>query len=154
MLAEIGESMSVWYASPQVNGEQRSWARAILSAAGRQREVDDEHYLDLATAISGSGPAYFFLVIEALIDAGVHIGLPRDMATELAVQTAVGSSLIMRETSRHPAMLRNAVTSPGGTTAEALFVLENAGIRGTFVQAVLAAFERAQALGAEASSSS
>ena len=147
MLAEVGEAMSVWIASPAVNAEQRSWARSLLNAAGRQWEVTEEKYLDLATAVSGSGPAYFFLVIEALIDAAVHIGLPRDMATELAVQTAAGSALIMRETARHPAVLRNAVTSPGGTTAEALLVLEAAGLRAAFVEAVVAAYQKAQALG-------
>jgi len=147
MLAEVGEAMSVWIASPSVNEEQRGWTRALLSAAGHQWEVTEEKYLDLATAVSGSGPAYFFLVIEALIDAGVHIGLPRDMATELAVQTAAGSALLMRETKRHPAALRNAVTSPGGTTAEALLVLESSGLRAAFVEAVIAAYEKAQSLG-------
>src|SRR5690606_34352578 len=103
----------------------RAQARAILQALGREVFVADEKYLDVATAINGSGPAYFFLFLEALIDAGVHLGLTRAVAEELVLQTALGSVLMVRETGKHPAELKNAVTSPGGTTAAALFEFED-----------------------------
>lgn len=147
MLAEIGWAMSVWVATEDVSQKQRAWVRTLLSAVGREVEVPEEKYLDMATALSGSGPAYFFLVIEALIDAGVHIGLPRDLAQELVVQTAAGSALAVRETGRHPAALRNAVTSPAGTTAAALRELEAASVRAAFLEAVIAAYQRSQELG-------
>jgi pyrroline-5-carboxylate reductase len=147
MLAEVGWAMSVWTATGAVNEEQRGWVRKLLQSVGREVEVPDEKYIDMATALSGSGPAYFFLVIEALIDAGVHIGLPRELAQELVLQTAAGSAIAVRETGRHPAALRNAVTSPGGTTAAALRELEGAGVRAAFLEAVIAAHQRSQELG-------
>ncbi|MSQ27693.1 MAG: pyrroline-5-carboxylate reductase [Dehalococcoidia bacterium] len=145
--AQIGQGMSVWTAAPAVTDAQKANARALLGALGREIYVSAEHYLDMATAVSGSGPAYVFLVLEALIDAGVHIGLPRDMAGLLALQTLQGSAIYAAETGAHPAHLRNLVTSPGGTTAAALLELEAGALRAVFTKAVAAAYHRAQELG-------
>ncbi len=145
--AQIGQGMSVWTATPGVSDEQKSTAKAILAALGDEIYVAAEHYLDMATAVSGSGPAYVFLVLEALTDAAVHIGLSRDIAERLALQTIVGSALFAKESKLHPAVLRNMVTSPGGTTTEALFEMEQGGLRGIFMQAVEAAYQKSIALG-------
>ena len=145
--AQIGQGMSVWTAAPAVTEAQKANAKAVLGALGREIYVSAEHYLDMATAVSGSGPAYVFLVLEALTDAGVHIGLPRDMAALLALQTLQGSALYAAETGGHPAHLRNLVTSPGGTTAAALLELETGALRAVFTKAVAAADHRAQELG-------
>ncbi len=147
MPAQIGEGMTVWTATPGVNAVQRAMVEGILETLGKQVYVKDEKFLDMATAISGSGPAYFFLVIEALIDAAVHMGFSREVATELVVQTAVGSARAMQATAKHPAELRNMVTSPGGTTTEALLKLEQGGLRGLIMEAVVAAYEKAKKLG-------
>ncbi|MBI2847183.1 MAG: pyrroline-5-carboxylate reductase [Chloroflexi bacterium] len=147
--ARIGEGMTVWTATKEVNAVQREWAKSILEALGQAVYVDDEKYLDMATAVSASGPAYVFLFIESLIDAGVHIGLPRDISYKLVLQTVLGSTLLVQKLGAHPAELRNMVTSPGGTTAEALLALEETGFRASVVQAVIAAFEKAKALGEE-----
>ena len=145
--AQIGQGMSVWTATPQVSEAQRNTARQILSSMGRELEVHDERYIDMATALSGSGPGYVFLFLEALIDAGVHIGLPRDQAELLARQTLLGSAMLADESGQHPAELRNMVTSPGGTTAEGIAALEDGGFRATVTQAVIAAFEKSRQLG-------
>jgi pyrroline-5-carboxylate reductase len=100
----------------------------------------------MATALSGSGPAYVFLFIEALIDAGVHVGLPRDIAQNLSIQTIIGSAHMLQKTGKHPAELKNMVTSPGGTTADALLQLENGRFRSLVINAVVAAFDKAQKL--------
>jgi pyrroline-5-carboxylate reductase len=149
--AQVGQGMSVWTATDSVTAKQREAVQTILQSMGREINVPDEKYIDMATAISGSGPAYLFLILEALTDAGVHIGLPRDTAQELAVQTMVGAGHVAQETGRHPAELKNAVTSPGGTTAEALLQLEDGGIRAIISQAVIAAYEKAQELGGQSS---
>ena len=101
----------------------------------------------MVTAVSGSGPAYVFLFIEALADAGVHVGLPRDLATTMALQTVLGSARYMEATKRHPAELKNQVTSPAGTTADGLRELEGHGLRAAVLEAVIAAYERSKALG-------
>jgi len=147
--AQIGEGMTVWTATPAVSAEGREAARAVFGALGREAYVPEEKYLDMATGLSGSGPAYVFLFIEALIDAGVHIGLSRDLATTMALQTVLGSARYAIETQRHPAELRDQVTSPGGTTAEALRELEAAGFRAAVLEAVIAAYEKSKALGEE-----
>ena len=146
--AQIGQGMSVWTVTEAVSPELRESARRVLGALGQEMYVADEHYLDLATAVSGSGPGYVFLILEAYIDAAVHAGFSRQQATDLVLQTVIGSALYARETGRHPADLRNAVTSPAGTTAAGLHELEKAGLRAAFVEAVLAAAERSRALGA------
>jgi len=145
--AQVGMGMSVWTATPQVTAEQKANASALLRAAGKEVYVADEHYVDMATALSGSGPAYVLLFLEALTDAGVHIGLPRDQASLLALQTLAGTAKLVEETGKHPAELRNMVTSPGGTTTEGLLALEANGVRAAVIEAVLAAYEKSLALG-------
>jgi pyrroline-5-carboxylate reductase len=147
--AQIGQGMSVWTAAQHVSEEQRAVAKVILAAVGDELYVESEHYLDMSTAINGSGPAYVFLFIEALIDAGVHVGLPRDVAERLALQTVAGSAQFAKETGLHPAVLRNMVTSPGGTTTEALLALQRGGLPATVIAAVTAAYEKSLALGRE-----
>ena len=145
--AQVGEGMTVWTATPEVSEAQRAQAGAIVGALGRQLFVDDEKFLDMATAISGSGPAYVFLMMEALIDAAVHLGFSRSDARELVVQTIRGAAIYAEQQPVHPAELRNRVTSPGGTSAEALYQLEKGSFRTVMSKAVLAAFQRSVALG-------
>ena len=144
---QVGKGMSVWTASPEVPEAHREAAGQIFESLGLAMYVAEEKYLDMATALSASGPAYVFLFLESLIDAGVYMGLPRDMAQTLALQTIEGSAALAREAGRHPADLRNMVTSPGGTTAEALLALEDAGFRAAVINAVIAAHEKALELG-------
>ncbi len=146
--AQVGEGMTVWTATPEVTDSQRQQAQSILQALGRQLYVDDESFLDMATAISGTGPSYVFLLMEALIDAGVHLGFSRSDARELVVQTIRGSAMFAEQSTVHPAEMRNMVTSPGGTSAEALYQLEKGGFRTVISDAVLAAHRRSVALGA------
>ena len=145
--AQVGEGMTVWTATPEVSAAQRAQAGAIVGALGRQLFVDDERFLDMATAISGSGPAYVFLMMEALIDAAVHLGFSRSDARELVVQTIRGAAIYAEQQPVHPAELRNRVTSPGGTSADALYQLEKGSFRTVMSKAVLAAFQRSVALG-------
>ena len=147
--AQVGAGMSVWTAAPEVTDEAREFTGRMLDALGEQLYVSEEKYLDMATALSASGPAFVWLFLEALIDGGVHVGLPRDMAASLATQTVFGSMRMSLETGRHPAVLRNMVTSPGGTTAEGLRVLEGDALRATVIEAIAAAFEKSQMLGEE-----
>lgn len=144
---QIGEGMSVWTATADTAPQQREWARQIVAALGEEVYVENEDYLDMATALNGSGPAYVFLFMEALIDAGVHLGLPRAISEKLVLQTVRGSAIYAQASGLHPAILRNRVTSPGGTTAEALYRLEKGGLRATVSRAVAAAYEKAKLLG-------
>ena len=145
--AQVGEGMTVWTATPQVSDEQAAQVRAMLGALGREMRVDEERQIDMATALSATGPTYVFLVMEALIDAGVHMGFSREVARELVIQTMLGSVLFARESHKHPAELRNMVTSPGGTSAEAIYQMEKGSLRTVMSKAVYAAFQRAVALG-------
>ena len=145
--AQIGEGMTVWTATPEVSPAQRAQAQAIVGAFGRELYVTDERFLDMATAVSGSGPAYAFLFIEAFIDAAVHLGWPRPQARELVMQTLRGSVLFAERSAAHPAELRSQVTSPGGTTAAAVYELEKGALRTAVSEAVRAAYERSVALG-------
>jgi pyrroline-5-carboxylate reductase len=145
--AQVGRGMTVWTSAGELSAEKHDTARRILASMGEEMYLKDERYLDMATAVSGSGPAYVFLFIEALIDAGVHIGLSRDVAQRLVVETVAGSAETMKKLARHPAELRNMVTSPGGTTAEALFRFESGGMRSLVADAVIAAYTKAQNLG-------
>ena len=146
---QIGEGITVWTCSKEVTEEQQDMARKLLGAMGEEVFVEDEGYLDMATALSGSGPAYVFLFTEALIDAGVHMGFPRRIAEQLVLQTIKGSVDYYHHAERHPATLRNQVTSPGGTSAEALYYLEKAGFRTAISRAVWAAYQRSLELGRE-----
>ncbi|HWE60270.1 MAG TPA: pyrroline-5-carboxylate reductase [Chloroflexota bacterium] len=143
----VGEGMTVWVASEATSERHLEEMRMIFGALGRQMQVSNESFLNMATSISGSGPSYLFLLMEAMTDAGVQIGLPRYMAEELVTQTVLGAARLAQETGRHPAALKNAVTSPGGTAAQALYHLEKGGLRSTMAEAVLAAYHRAQSLG-------
>ncbi len=147
--AQIGHGLTVWTATPQVGPAERERVRTILAALGGEVWVEDERQIAMATALSGSGPAYVYLVMEALIDAGVHLGFSRRMAAELVVKTMAGSALFAEESGKHPAELRNMVTSPGGTTAAALYELEKGGLRTVLSKAVYAAFSRSLALSTE-----
>lgn len=147
MPAQIGEGISVWTATTEVTKQQRERASSILGAMGKAMYVDDEKYIDMATAVSGSGPAYFFLMVESLVNAAVQIGLPRDMAQELVLQTILGSGHVIQRSGKSPAELRRMVTSPGGTTAEALLQLEKGGFNELVLQAVSAAYNKAKRLG-------
>ena len=146
MPAQIGEGMTVWITMSEATQEHKKMARSILSALGKELYFPDEKYIDMATALSGSGPAYVFLFIEVLTDAGVRIGLPYKAAKELTLQTILGSAYMVEKTEKHPAELRNMVTSPGGTTAEALAQLERGGFRSSILEAVIAAYEKAKQL--------
>jgi pyrroline-5-carboxylate reductase len=145
--ASIGAGMTVWYATPETTAEQRGWAASLLGTLGAEIEVDDEKMVAMATAVSGTGPTYVFLVMEALIDAAVHLGFPRHIAHDLVVETLEGSTRYARHTGDHPAVLRNAVTSPGGTSAAALHELESGRLRTVLSEAVWAAFRRTLELG-------
>lgn len=145
--AQIGEGITVWTASEGVNEEQRELTRQILTALGVEVFVEEESYLDMATAVSGTGPAYVFLFMEAMIDGGVHLGFPRRIAEQLVVQTIRGSVDYYQKRKVHVAALRNEVTSPGGTTAAAMYFLDKAGFRTAISRAIWAAYERSQELG-------
>ena len=145
--AQIGAGMTVWTASSAVPEAQIEATRRILQTLGEELYVADERLVDMATALSASGPAYVFLFIEALIDAGVYLGMPRDMARKLTLQTVAGSTRLVDETGLHPAQLKDMVTSPGGTTIEALRTFERGRFRATVIDAVKAAYEKSQALG-------
>jgi pyrroline-5-carboxylate reductase len=147
--ARLGRGMSVWYATPGTTPEQRAMAGAILGALGAELEVEDEKFVAMATAVSGTGPTYVFLVMEALIDAAVHLGFPRHIAHDIVVQTLEGSTLFAKQSGMHPAELRNMVTSPGGTSAAALHELESGRLRTVLSEAVWAAYRRTVELGEE-----
>ncbi len=145
--AQIGQGISMWTATPEVTEPQKGWAGSILGAMGKEIYVDDEKYIDMATAVSGSGPAYIFLFMESLVDAAVNIGLPRGMAQELVLETILGSAHFVQRSGKPLAELRKTVTSPGGTTAEALLQLEKGGFSELVKQAVRAAYNKAKRLG-------
>ncbi|HUG47907.1 MAG TPA: pyrroline-5-carboxylate reductase [Candidatus Limnocylindria bacterium] len=145
--AQLGRGMTVWYATPEVTETQRRQARALLASLGVELEVDDEKLVGMATAVSGTGPTYVFLVMEALIDAAVHLGFPRHIAHDLVIETIEGSTLFAKSSGMHPAQLRNMVTSPGGTSAAALHELESGRLRTVLSEAVWAAYRRTEELG-------
>jgi pyrroline-5-carboxylate reductase len=148
--AQIGMGISVWTATDATTEEQRQQALAILTALGEEVYVGDEGYLDMATALSGTGPAYVFLLMEAMVDAGVHLGFSRHVSERLVIATLRGSVEYARQSPRHLAALRNQVTSPGGTSAEALYHLEKGGLRTVLSRAIWAAYQRSRALGGRA----
>ncbi len=145
--AQIGAGLTVWTATPAVTNTQRDNARAVFGALGKEVWVDEEKYLDMATAVSGTGPTYVFMVLEALIDAAVHLGFPRDLAHDIVIETMRGSILFAEKSGLHPAELRNMVTSPGGTSAEAIYQLEKGSLRTVLSKAVWAAYQKSRLLG-------
>ena len=145
--SQIRRGISVWSASEACTARQRDLARGVLRALGDDREVADETFVAMATALSGTGPTYLFSVMEALIDAGVHLGFPRELAHDLVVETLIGSAEFAQRSELHPAQLRNAVTSPGGTSAAAIYELEKGRIRTVLSDAVWAAYRRTLELG-------
>jgi pyrroline-5-carboxylate reductase len=145
--AQIRRGITVWAAAAACTPRQRDLARAVLRALGEEREVDDQEFVAMATALSGTGPTYLFAVMEALIDAGVHLGFPRELAHDLVVATLIGSAEYARQSDLHPAQLRNLVTSPGGTSAAAIYELEKGRLRTVLSDAVWAAYRRTLELG-------
>jgi pyrroline-5-carboxylate reductase len=148
--AQIGMGITAWTAADAVDREQRERAKAILGALGEELEVDEESLVDMATALSGTGPTYVFLLMEALVDAGVHLGFSRRVAEQLVLRTVEGSAAFARQSGRHLAELRNMVTSPGGTSAAAIYELEKGTMRTVLSRAVYAAYVRTRELGVEA----
>ncbi len=145
--AQIGEGMTVWTPTKEVSETQKAQARAIFQSLGKEVYVTDEHYLDIAVAVSGSGPGYIFLMLESMIDAAVHMGFSRAIATELVYQTTRGSVEYAAQSGKHVAELRNDVTSPGGTTAEGLYQMEKEGLRTAIARGMWGSYERTVALG-------
>lgn len=144
---QIGAGMTAWTASPTIDVAQREQIGVVLGALGETLYVKDERFIDMATAINGSGPAYVFLLLEAMIDAGVQLGFSRVEAEQLVTQTMLGAVRYASESGLHPAELRNQVTSPAGTTAAGLYALEKGGARALMHDAILAAYRRARELG-------
>jgi pyrroline-5-carboxylate reductase len=149
--AHIGQGITVWTAAPDATEDQLELGRQLLTGLGKEIFVEEEDYLDKATALSGTGPAYVYLFMEAMVDAGVHLGFSRRIAEELVVETVRGSVNYydLNDEHRHLSRLRNQVTSPGGTSAEALYYLEKAGFRTAISRAIWAAYERSLALGGQ-----
>src|SRR5450830_603972 len=144
--AQIGAGVSVWMAGSQVTQEDRTLVRSVLGAVGIEMEVDEEQYVDMATAVSGTGPAYVFMFIEAFVDAAVHLGFQHDIELELVLQTMEGSLKLARSSHKHVSELKSFVTSPGGTTAEALYELEKCGFTTALSKTVWAVYQRTLAL--------
>jgi len=144
--AFVGASASAYAPGKGAKAEDGELTQRLFSSVGLALQVK-ESLLDAVTGLSGSGPAYAFLIIEALSDGGVAAGLPRDVATRLAAQTLLGSAKLLLETGQHPGALKDMVTSPGGTTVEGLHELEKAGVRGALMNAVRAATEKSRRLG-------
>jgi len=148
--AQIGEGMTVWTASPAVTEVQRAQAQAILQTMGLEVYVTHEDALDMATAVSGTGPTYVFLLMEALVDAAVHLGFSRREARPIVIQTVLGSARFAQQSDKHLAELRNMVTSPGGTSAEAIYQMEKGSMRTVLSKAVWAAYQKSRLLGQRA----
>ena len=145
--SQIRRGIAVWTASSACTSAQRELARRVLRAIGHEKEVADEAFVAMATALSGTGPTYLFAVMEALVDAGVHMGFPRELAHDLVVETLIGSAEYAAASELHPAQLRNLVTSPGGTSAAAIYELEKGRLRTVLSDAVWAAYRRTLELG-------
>ncbi len=145
--AQIGMGITVWTSTDQVSDKHREQARMILGSLGEEIYLEHESYLDMATALSGSGPGYVFMMMEALIDAGVHLGFSRHIARQLVFQTMRGSVEYASQSNKHVAELRNQVTSPGGTTAAALYHMEKGGLRTVISRGIWAAYQRSVELG-------
>jgi len=145
--SQIGAGITAWTCTVAVDETERGHVREILAALGKELFVETENMIDMATSLSATGPTYIFMVMEALTDAGVHLGFSRDMAKELVQETMLGSVKFAMESHKHPAELRNMVTSPGGTSAEAIYQMEKGSLRTVLSKAVYAAYTRAVELG-------
>ncbi len=145
--AQIGRGLTVWTAAECVTRQERERTRELLGAMGVEIYADDESMIDKATAINGSGPAYVFLLIEAMINGAVSIGLRPDEARRMVLETVIGSAEFVSQSGEHPAVLRDMVTSPAGTTAAGVRVLENRAVRAAMIEAIAAAHARAEELG-------
>lgn len=145
--SQIGAGMTAWTCSPSVTKDQKELVKTILGALGMELYVETENMIDMATSLSATGPTYIFMVMEALTDAGVHLGFSRDVSKQLVQQTMLGSVQFAMESHKHPAELRNMVTSPGGTSAEAIYQMEKGSLRTVLSKAVYSAYKRAVDLG-------
>jgi len=145
--SQIGAGITAWTCTEAVIETERGHVREILAALGKELFVETENMIDMATSLSATGPTYIFMVMEALTDAGVHLGFSRDMAKELVQETMLGSVKFAMDSHKHPAELRNMVTSPGGTSAEAIYQMEKGSLRTVLSKAVYAAYKRAVELG-------
>ena len=145
--AQIGAGMTAWTCTEKISDTEKSQIKSLLSALGKELFVENENMIDMATSLSATGPTYIFMVMEALTDAGVHLGFSREVSKELVQETMLGSVLFAIESHKHPAELRNMVTSPGGTSADAIYQMEKGGLRTVLSKAVYAAYNRAVSLG-------
>ena len=145
--SQIGAGITAWTCTESVDESERAQIKALLTALGKELYVETENMIDMATSLSATGPTYVFMVMEALTDAGVHLGFSREMSKELVQETMLGSVLFAMESHKHPAELRNMVTSPGGTSADAIYQMEKGGLRTVLSKAVYSAYQKAVALG-------
>lgn len=145
--AQIGAGITAWTCSDAVTDQERALVEHLLKALGTELYVETENMIDMATSLSATGPTYIFMVMEALTDAGVHLGFSREIAKELVQETMLGAVKFAMDSHKHPAELRNMVTSPGGTSAEAIYQMEKGTLRTVLSKAVYAAYKRAVELG-------
>lgn len=145
--SQIGAGITAWTCTEEIGEAERAQIKALLTALGKELHVETENMIDMATSLSATGPTYIFMVMEALTDAGVHLGFSREVSKELVQETMLGAVLFAMESHKHPAELRNMVTSPGGTSAEAIYQMEKGGLRTVLSKAVYSAYQRAVALG-------
>ncbi|MBR62277.1 MAG: pyrroline-5-carboxylate reductase [Dehalococcoidia bacterium] len=145
--AQIGAGVSVWTATPAVDGEKKEMTAELLNPLGIEIYVEDESMIDMSTALSGSGPAYLFAFVESLIEAGISLGMSKELSNELVIHTVLGSSKMLNQTGMDPSELRNLVTSPGGTTSAALSKLNEEGFSQSLIMAVKSAYKRSIELG-------
>jgi pyrroline-5-carboxylate reductase len=145
--SQIGAGMTAWTCTEAISETEKARVKALLTALGKELFVETENMIDMATSLSATGPTYIFMVMEALTDAGVHMGFSREVSKELVQETMLGAVLFAMESHKHPAELRNMVTSPGGTSAEAIYQMEKGSLRTVLSKAVYAAYQRAVALG-------
>lgn len=145
--SQIGAGITAWTCTNEVSDAQRADIKSLLTALGKELHVETENMIDMATSLSATGPTYIFMMMEAMTDAGVHLGFSREVSKELVQQTMLGSTLFAIESHKHPAELRNMVTSPGGTSAEAIYQMEKGSLRTVLSKAIYAAYQRAVDLG-------
>ena len=145
--SQIGAGMTAWTCAETVSDEQKAQVKMLLTALGKELYVENENQIDMATALSATGPTYIFMMMEAMTDAGVHLGFSREVSKELVQQTMLGATLFAIESNKHPAELRNMVTSPGGTSAEAIYQMEKGSLRTVLSKAIYSAYKRAVDLG-------